>query len=747
MDMNPFQWETAVAKLSPEQVAELSAKRGYRPEFVQWFSDRGFIGWSRYRGGRWCFPVHDEGERVVAAHQIPPTKGEPVSYYPKGKGVRPLVVGDLAAASRVYVFESQWDMMAALDAADFHLKAKGAYLATRGAANRLPGTLPIPRGNPLYALMQNDPEKNGKVPAEEWLRGLREQDAWPVLRVDTPTEHEDPQAWLLGAGLEPFRKGLREAVKAARPESRNAKGDAADKPDKLKYPPSGEGKSGLSGISVPAPASNDDDDDEREREPFPADLLPSIAQRWVSGFVKMTDGRMPLALPGICCLGTLSASIGPGVRIRSTAAGDTTGANLYLLAAAESSSGKSIPFRRITRPFFAMESELRESFKRESFPRLKAEAEELAQEKKRLLSNTNRDAEGRERLVGIEARLIELQGLMEPPRLFCGDATSQAMIRLMARQPGTCLSSLSDDARTIMEIIEGKHNKGSNADDAFFIQAWTGNPYAYDRVTDRENLVITAPWLSALWFVQPDKLASLAGNAETFQSGFFQRLLVCNTGASPLPLTDHADCFPAALESEWESLIRRLIENLRRREEPEPLLVQPTREAETLLRDFQNACVKRQTAELSDVPSIAGKWGENAWRTALVLHAADHPENPASVPVSRETADRARRLVDWFAEESLRLVAPAREEKENERAAKLREILSRPKYGRETHPEGVSQGTLSNNHGFDRGELEALCATYPGLFEKMEKETTGRGGKPTFLVRLRRPEASSAMAR
>ena len=732
MELKTFQWETEVAKLSPEQVAELAAKRGYRPEFLQWFSEQGLIGWSSYRGGRWCFPVH-EGGRVVAAHQIPPTKGEPVSYFPRGRGVHPLIVGDLSTASRIYVFESQWDMMAALDAANYHREPKGAYLATRGAANRLPESLPIPKAKTLFAIMQNDPVKNGKVPAEDWLRGLREQRSWLVLRVDTPAEYEDPQAWLAGAGLESFREGLREAVKRALTETESVKGGGTGKPDKLINPPLEESSEGQSGISVLPSFPNDET--ERERIPFPAHLLPPIAQRWISGFVKMTEGRMPVALPGICCLGTLSASIGPGVRIRSTAAGDSTGANLYLLAAAESSSGKSIPFKRITRPFFALEAELRESFKKEVYPRLRAEAEQLEQEKKTLLRKTGRDAEDGERLVRIESRLIELAGLMDSPRLFCGDSTSQAMIRLMARQRGTCLSSLSDDARTIMEIIEGKHNKGSNADDAFFIQAWTGNPFAYDRVTDRENLVISSPWLSALWFVQPDKLESLAGNSETFQSGFFQRLLVCNTGASPLPLSDRADCFPAELESEWETLIRRLIENLRRRDESEPLLVQPSREAENLLREFQNGCVERQVTELSDVPTIAGKWGENAWRVALVLHAADYPENPAAVPLSLETAEKARLLVEWFAEESLNLVAPAREERENERAAKLRLILERPKYDREA---GVPQGTLKNNHGFTREELESLCATYPRLFEKVEKGTTGKGGKPTFFVRSKR---------
>jgi hypothetical protein len=87
-------------------------------------------------------------------------------------------------------------------------------------------------------------------PAEDWLRGLMEQRSWFVLRVNTPTEYEDPQAWLAGAGLESFREGLREAVKRALTESESTKGADTEKPDKLKNPSSGVGSEGKSGISV-----------------------------------------------------------------------------------------------------------------------------------------------------------------------------------------------------------------------------------------------------------------------------------------------------------------------------------------------------------------------------------------------------------------------------------------------------------------------------------------------------------------
>ena len=64
-----FDWNSAVSKLNGEQIEDLAKVRGYRPEFIQWFSNQGFIAWSPFRGGRWCFPVKRDG-KIVAAHLI-----------------------------------------------------------------------------------------------------------------------------------------------------------------------------------------------------------------------------------------------------------------------------------------------------------------------------------------------------------------------------------------------------------------------------------------------------------------------------------------------------------------------------------------------------------------------------------------------------------------------------------------------------------------------------------------------------
>ncbi|MDC0322361.1 YfjI family protein [Verrucomicrobiales bacterium] len=741
-----FDWNSAVSKLNEEQTEDLAKVRGYRPEFIQWFSNQGFIAWSPFRGGRWCFPVKRDG-KIVAAHQIPKSKGQPPTYFPSGQGVHPLVAGDIAKAAHTFVFESQWDAMAAMDAADFHLKEKGAYIATRGASNGLPASLPIPVGRNIFAVMQNDPEKNGKVAAEGWLNKIGAQKQWPVIRVDCPKQFEDPQDWLKKEGYEIFKTGLRRAVKDGQEtfekrlsiseiEAKTENSDISDNglPILPKLPiPSENG--GIRSIRTPdttSPVENEED-----LRPFPADFLTNLQQEIIKGYVKATDSKMPVALPAICCLGTLSAAIGPNVQIRSTAQGLTTGANIYLLAAAESSSGKSIPFKRITKPILDMESELRADYWENKFPKLKAEKGLLESERTGILRGKKPSAgDGLEVMVNltdVEKRIREIETLLSEPRLFVSDSTSPTIVQLMARQPNTCITSISDDAKQTLVILAGKHTKTGNSDDTFFIQSWTGNYFAFDRVTESRNIVIEKPWLSALWMTQPDQLKALTENAETFNSGFFQRLLICDTGATALKFTDHTDCHKPEVESKWNALIRSLLENFRFNTDGEQVVIEPSKEAEKLLREFQNECVDLQENEFSDVPTITGKWGENAWRIALILHMAEHAENGPSIPLSIATAKCALEITRWFASEAVRAFAPAREDQEHARSEKLCEILQWKKYDLGA---GVSQGVLSKSHGFKEAELRNLGSRYSRQFELIDKETTKRGGKPTFFVRL-----------
>ena len=63
--------------------------------------------------------------------------------------------------------------------------------------------------------------------------------------------------------------------------------------------------------------------------------------------------RVLESLPGCCMLGILSAAIGKGLQVKSGANRVTRG-NLYILASAESGSGKSETFRHAREAVFGI---------------------------------------------------------------------------------------------------------------------------------------------------------------------------------------------------------------------------------------------------------------------------------------------------------------------------------------------------------------------------------------------------------
>ena len=114
--------------------------------------------------------------------------------------------------------------------------------------------------------------------------------------------------------------------------------------------------------------------DETEAKPFPLHCLPPSVVA-MARVIAETE-RTPASLAGCCTLGILSAAIGAGLRVRSGPDRFTRG-NLYLVASAESGSGKSETFRHAARPFTDFEAELLERWKASVLPGLAAEKDIL----------------------------------------------------------------------------------------------------------------------------------------------------------------------------------------------------------------------------------------------------------------------------------------------------------------------------------------------------------------------------------
>ena len=198
----PPSWEDLSAAFTPDQQHKLAAWRGYSPELVLWLQEQGIL--ASFKGSP-CLPVRNQSGRLLAVH-VRPESGK-WFYEPKGAGLHPLIVGNLKAAEITGIFESQWDLFAALEGMKFHLNPdpKVSFICTRGASN---GRLASLARGKVYAFPQNDPEKQGKRAGEEWLKGVAAAAPGEVYRVDTPADHADLNDWLRSGNIE-------EALKAA----------------------------------------------------------------------------------------------------------------------------------------------------------------------------------------------------------------------------------------------------------------------------------------------------------------------------------------------------------------------------------------------------------------------------------------------------------------------------------------------------------------------------------------------------
>ncbi len=211
------EWQAAVRAFDGAAASSIARSRGYSVEFVEWLHREQLVGIVTTRHGKaFALAVHDEQGAVIAAHVRNPQKnqdGSPIEPAPHkweyryngetSPGTRPLILGDVKKATKIWVFESQWDAFAVMDRLGFHHDtAEWPHIAifiTRGASNARLLQPIIGEGKTLVLWPQNDqPTAAGKVPAEEWVTAILEiaSGSMPVRRVDTPKGYEDANAWL-----------------------------------------------------------------------------------------------------------------------------------------------------------------------------------------------------------------------------------------------------------------------------------------------------------------------------------------------------------------------------------------------------------------------------------------------------------------------------------------------------------------------------------------------------------------------
>jgi len=399
---------------------------------------------------------------------------------------------------------------------------------------------------------------------------------------------------------------------------------------------------------------------EPEAKPFPLHCLPESVGDMARAIADTE--RTPASLAGVCTLAFLSAAIEKGLDVQSGPDRRTRG-NVYLLASAESGSGKSESFRHAASPFNQFEGDLLEAWRASTLPGLAAEKDILEAEIGKLRKEAG-NAEGagergeiKAKLEAKKAALADVEAQLHAPALTCEDITTEKLAALLAAN-GETLASISPDAGAIVNNLLGRYSSLDRTDESVYLKAFSGDFLRVDRQKNAEPILLKSPCLAALWLTQPDKLETLLGEKELTDGGLIPRLLVCHTNAEALEIAEDATGIPAEVSAAYRRTIRDLLKAYRLADEPRT--IQPSPDALALLNRHFNAIVARRRVDLRDVTSYAARWNEQAWRLAVCLHAGEWGAQSHEQALEAETAARAIELAEWFAAQQLDILSAGR---------------------------------------------------------------------------------------
>ncbi|HPA19077.1 MAG TPA: DUF3987 domain-containing protein [Verrucomicrobiae bacterium] len=699
-ESSSFDWPTCVRAFTSEHVAKLARWRGYSQEFARWLRQQGLIGLYQERV---AFPLQDpETGDAFGCHY----RMRDGTWRVLGGRMVPLAIGNVEDPELCLVGESQWDVFSVMDKMGWH-KNEPPYgaIVTRGASNGRMISVWLPKGVEVIALPQNDEA------GQRWLRDVIESAPGAVRIIRIPDKFKDANQWL-SSDVSSEELHRRIFVDFERPS-----------PIPLVTPSSHHA------------ASTDESDEILDPGPFPIEALPPAARAMA---VAASEAYQTAPeLPAMASLATLSAAIGKAFFVTDAVPGRRTHLNLYIIAGAPKSYGKSSG-ADIVRPIVEASNDLAEDFRRNRLPSLKSRIATLEALKSGILKQIARPRSAetpagdemppdlRTRLEKAEREIDEIKTELLDPSLWIGGATTEALAEMLRRNNGT-IFSFSPEAGDLVRIALGRYRDKGKADFDLLLSGYTVEPFRETRIGRGDNMLV--PCITCLWLCQPFLLKELYGHEEAQERGLTARVLSFICEHERIPHDDGQDRrIPDTTSAAWGKLVADIIRARRQGEHA----IQCSPEAREVLRKWHNESVDMRNDAFRDVEGELGRWREHAIRIAGVLAVADGiSEGRAPITLDARTAERAVTVARWAGLSSLRMLQLGRARRLAERMERLLAVLA----------EAGGQQTLrilEKHHGFLRPEIESLVTRYPEKFEvTTHKPATGRPGEVLNLKQSR----------
>ena len=364
-------------------------------------------------------------------------------------------------------------------------------------------------------------------------------------------------------------------------------------------------------------------------QPFPLEVLPSNLQCYVKQQSEALD--IDPANTAVCVLSILSGIIGRTYKIKIKRDYQEC-AMLWMAMVADSGYGKSPALNKTREPLDRLEEEALERYEKDY---------------------ANLVSQPHSRKNKTVAEQTKKQTAPTLSRYIVSDTTTAALLPILAENPcGVCL------IRDELAAFFGRIDK-TKMDRQIYIEIHGGGFVKVDRRTGKRYLAAKTPSLSIIGGIQSDMLCETITREPDFMAtGFGSRFLMVYPPS--VPIKWNRKFVDEDVQSSYEQLIKRLIQNRNSINPDDPDIVRLSFSADRLIFDFQN----RQADEVphikdDNVRYVFNKAGMHAARLALVLHVVECFERKFMLPssVSKDTMRRAIVLTEWFLNESHRIYA------------------------------------------------------------------------------------------
>jgi hypothetical protein len=404
-----------------------------------------------------------------------------------------------------------------------------------------------------------------------------------------------------------------------------------------------------------------------ERGEFPLDAFPPVLRDYASSLASVRN--IPVELPLLCCLGTVSGAMGKGWELHGAVNDQKNRGNIFLILGLPPGTGKGVA-NLIIKPIREYERYLTEQWNTSERPKLEAEREIAHAKVKRFLRPSKGVPFDRQSLIEAKKELCEAENrLAYSPALIGGNATTSGLARELTRVTAETLFVCSAEGGEIVRVMLGSYRQ-DGGDFELWLNGYSGEGYKQTRGSQTSGtpdiVSLTDICLSCLLMVQPSVMAEVLASKEARERGLITRILPVRLDVPPT-LDDGVTLqLKEGVEERWHGLgigILRL-----RFSKEAPRRVSCSEEARVLLTKHHNEAQSWVMGDLADCRVDLSRWRENALRIALIFAVA---EDPGTTVLTRDVAERAIQLHRWIALGALQETALDRDGQLDARADKL----------------------------------------------------------------------------